>query len=304
MFTRFHWQQDDAVYDWCDRHGMLVQEEIPNWGGMEQGAWQIMISRQQAEEMVRFHGNHPSIIAWGIGNELRGQEEQTKRCLREVLGYVRMIDPHRLIHYVSNTVWTDPAEDASALGDSLWANEYIGTWVKDLNVYEELDKTVKAHPEKPLVISEFGLCEPVFPGGDPERIQIFKEKMEIYRKYPQIAASVNFCLNDYRTQMGEEGTGALRRRVHGSTDLYGQPKPSYYVVQKECAPLIAAEEPGRLVFRCRKDLPAYIVQGYVLQMEGKSYPIDTLRPGEEWSISWNGLPYTLVRPTGDLVLEK
>lgn len=32
VFTRFHWQQDDFVYDWCDQHGMLVQEEVPFWG--------------------------------------------------------------------------------------------------------------------------------------------------------------------------------------------------------------------------------------------------------------------------------
>lgn len=32
IFTRVHWQQDDAFFDWCDRHGMLVQEEVPLWG--------------------------------------------------------------------------------------------------------------------------------------------------------------------------------------------------------------------------------------------------------------------------------
>lgn len=29
VYPRFHWQQDEWVYDWCDRHGMLVQEEVP-----------------------------------------------------------------------------------------------------------------------------------------------------------------------------------------------------------------------------------------------------------------------------------
>ncbi|MEI2992370.1 MAG: hypothetical protein V8T85_12535 [Blautia faecicola] len=31
VFTRFHWQQDDWVFDWCDRHGMMIQEEVPFW---------------------------------------------------------------------------------------------------------------------------------------------------------------------------------------------------------------------------------------------------------------------------------
>lgn len=37
--------------------------------------------------------------------------------------------------------------------------------------------------------------------------------------------------------MGEEGEGRLRRRVHGSADIYGNPKPSYETVKNECAPL-------------------------------------------------------------------
>ncbi len=32
VYTRFHWQQSEEVYEWCDENGMLVQEEIPFWG--------------------------------------------------------------------------------------------------------------------------------------------------------------------------------------------------------------------------------------------------------------------------------
>lgn len=72
VLTRFHWQQDDAVFDWCDRHGMLVQEEVPYWGAdpATAGNCQKQIFCQQIEEMITAHVNHPSIIAWGVGNEL------------------------------------------------------------------------------------------------------------------------------------------------------------------------------------------------------------------------------------------
>lgn len=38
---------------------------------------------------------------------------------------------------------------------------------------------------------------------------------------------VFFCLNDYRTHVGETGKGVLKQRIHGSVDIYGIKKPSY-----------------------------------------------------------------------------
>ena len=33
VYTRVHWQQDRRVLDYCDRHGILIQTEVPTWGG-------------------------------------------------------------------------------------------------------------------------------------------------------------------------------------------------------------------------------------------------------------------------------
>ena len=32
VYTRVHWQQDRRVLDWCDRHGILIQTEVPDLG--------------------------------------------------------------------------------------------------------------------------------------------------------------------------------------------------------------------------------------------------------------------------------
>jgi hypothetical protein len=32
VFSRVHWQQDERVLEYCDRHGILLQEEVPTWG--------------------------------------------------------------------------------------------------------------------------------------------------------------------------------------------------------------------------------------------------------------------------------
>jgi beta-glucuronidase len=319
VFTRFHWQQDEALYDWCDRNGMLVQEEIPSWGRpLPPGEAEMILSKAQADEMIRSHGNHPSIISWGMANELQGQAPETSAFMRELRAYFKKIDPTRLVSYVSHTVWDGPAKDAARIGDMMMVNDYCGQWLVDNDSETEIRKIFAEISEKTLVISEFGLCEPRVPGGDKRRTSDFIHKMNVYRKFPAIGGIINFCLNDYRTQMGEEGTGVLRRRVHGSTDIFGEPKPSYYVVQEECSPIrIISVKPNNekltVEIMCAADIPSYSVEGYYLEYKdsnGKTIhaeQITLLKPGDIVTFEYMNKDIATIcvyRPNGFLSLEK
>jgi beta-glucuronidase len=317
VFTRFHWQQDEAVYDWCDRNGMLIQEEIPHWGKVNEmpEKQQMDVSKQQIDEMMASHYNHPSIIMWGMGNELYGQSLELHEFVRELKGYIKQFDAVRPINYVTNTIFNGPSKDATSIGDILMINEYIGTWHGNLDEVKELEKIIKANPNRSLVISEFGLCEPAFAGGDKARCELFKRKMKIYSKFPEISGIINFCLNDYRTQMGEEGRYQFRRRVHGSTDIFGEPKPSYYVVQDYCSPIKVEElqkNLGEITIRLsvKDTLPSYLVDGYEIffykcgKVIGKR-KIPPLKPGEQCQVSLGEQAnlIQIVRTNGFLVKE-
>ena len=306
VLTRFHWQQDDWVYDWCDRHGLLVQEEIPFWGKQPEGdpeaLWPVVC--QQLRETILSHRHHPSIIAWGVGNELSGQTERVQRYVRSACAFARSLDGTRPVNYVTNTAWQCPFHDGAGDGDILCVNDYIGTWHQGLEQDGAWRELLSAHPGRAFIPSEFGLCEPAFPGGDPAREKIFLEKTNYYRPLTQIVGTVYFCLNDYRTHMGEEGKGRLRRRVHGSAGLRGETKPSYFTVQREHAPLISRRQTGGLTLTCRDDLPRYAVQGYFLQDGGRRVPVPDLRPGESWTYTGALSPTAqLKRPNGDFVLN-
>ncbi|MBP8303055.1 MAG: DUF4982 domain-containing protein [Phycisphaerae bacterium] len=61
-----HYPQDPAIYDFCDRHGIIVIEEVPN---IKRQRFSDEVQEQQLREMIRRDRNHPSIFFWSMGNE-------------------------------------------------------------------------------------------------------------------------------------------------------------------------------------------------------------------------------------------
>jgi beta-galactosidase len=89
------------LLDLCDRLGFLVMDEaFDQWQKKKNGqdyhkdfkAWH----RRDLQDMVRRDRNHPSIIAWSIGNEIREQFDSTGvRLTRELVATVKRLDATR-----------------------------------------------------------------------------------------------------------------------------------------------------------------------------------------------------------------
>jgi beta-galactosidase len=68
-----HYPRPKATLDACDELGILVMEEQPYWHGSVRssgGEEAIDNASRLIREMVRQHGNHPSIIIWNTVNEI------------------------------------------------------------------------------------------------------------------------------------------------------------------------------------------------------------------------------------------
>jgi beta-glucuronidase len=313
IFTRFHWQQDEAVFDWCDRNGILVHEEIPYWGGVTL-LNDTMLNRglQHLDEMIENHFNHPSIIAWGIGNELSGHDSLNKEGLKKLYTYAKKLDSSRLVNYVSNTLCNDYKNaDATSLSDMMMFNEYFSTWYgKTVDVVpSELDSIAKYYPGKALTISEWGVCEPVHKGGDPRRIEEMQQQIAFYESKEYVAGAIYFCLNDYRTHLGEDFTYQYPQRVHGVCDINLKCKPSYEVLKLISSPVkMELSESGgglKVTLTGKTGIPSYILRNYTLLSGNEELHIQDLRPGEICTTLFKnpGEFVTLVRPTGFEVLK-
>jgi beta-galactosidase len=323
VFTRFHWQQDERVFDWCDRHGVLVQEEVPLWGGATPLNDTILaLAKTHLDEMIGAHHNHPSIVMWGVGNELSSAEPSILNGVRELYRHAKSLDSSRLVNYVSNRAMFSGGRDAIREGDVLMFNEYQDTWYQGdpARIGGMLDTLHLEYPGKPVVISEYGMCEPAFQGGDERRINDMIYHTAVYESRPYVSGAIYFCLNDYRTHVGEAGEGLLRRRVHGVTDLTGIEKPSAHVLRRMSSPIKLINVPwqGKHLLELKLvgggGLPSYLCSGYTLYWSapgtdyrsGLAVRIPDLRANEDTHVfldeyKGESVIVTLVRPTGEVV---
>lgn len=65
-----HYPQDPAVLNAADRLGLLVWEEIPVVDYITVSPEFTCNAQRMMREMIRQHYNHPSVIAWGLMNEV------------------------------------------------------------------------------------------------------------------------------------------------------------------------------------------------------------------------------------------
>lgn len=281
VLTRVHWPQDKRVLDYCDRHGILMQIEVPAWGpetfhGMSgQPDADIMENGlEQLREMIARDRNHPSVVTWGLCNEIGGQNPAAYQFAKQMLEEAKRLDPSRLCSYASNSLSSTPQNDVAGLMDFIEANEYYGTWAPGTaaDAARYLDEIHTAFPGKPIVVSEYGYCActPDRPEGDEQRMEILRSHDTVIRSRDFVGGAIFFCYNDYRTHVGDRGVGSLQQRVHGVVDLYGARKPSYEVLRRESSPIESLTVEHQLnkfevLIRVRRDFPMYTLRGYKLR---------------------------------------
>ena len=332
VFTRVHWPQDRRVLDFCDRNGILVQEEVPAWGpetflnttdevqrSLEQNGL------EQFREMIARDRNHPCIVSWGLCNEVDGKNPRSRQFAHVIADEARKLDKSRLLTYASNSLASDPGADMAGDFDFISANEYYGSWAPggppDVRTY--LQRIRDAFPSKPVVVSEYGWCEcqPTIMPGDDNRVDIVNSHTDIFREFPDVAGAIYFCYNDYRTLVGDKGTGAMMQRVHGVVDLYARRKPSFAALRAQASPigqlslLQSAEGLYRLQITTRKHMPGYSLRGYRarwvvfgyddLPMHGMLNQLPVLHPGESQTLQarfpiqdTRRVVVDILRPTG------
>ena len=119
FLRRAHYPHNDYAFRLCDRMGIVVQTEIPwvNNCGTEITEAYVQNIYDQMDEMVRSLYNHPSIVFWGMWNELDSWSHKRykvqgnldpRRVVDEtarLYDYTKALDPYRLVGLTDDSVF-------------------------------------------------------------------------------------------------------------------------------------------------------------------------------------------------------
>jgi len=67
--------------------------------------------------MIARDRNHPSVVVWGLCNEIGGQNPPAYQFAKRMLEEAKGLDPNRLCSYASESLRETPERDVAGLMD-------------------------------------------------------------------------------------------------------------------------------------------------------------------------------------------
>ncbi len=153
-----HYQHDQYFYDLCDKKGLVIWAEIPYISKHMPTGRENTVS--QMTELIAQNYNHPSIVVWGLSNEISiaGSNDDLLENHRILNDLAHEMDKTRLttIAAVSMCKMDDPYLQ---IPDVVSYNHYFGWYGGDTDMNGPwFDKFHATHPNIPIGVSEYG-CE-------------------------------------------------------------------------------------------------------------------------------------------------
>ncbi len=153
-----HYQHDQYFYDLCDEYGMVIWAEIPYISKHMPTGRENTIS--QMKELIVQNYNHPSIVVWGLSNEIsmNGSDDDLLENHKILNDLCHEMDKTRLttIAVVSMCSLDDPYIQ---IPDVVSHNHYFGWYGGDTSMNGPwFDNFHAKFPQIPVGMSEYG-CE-------------------------------------------------------------------------------------------------------------------------------------------------
>ncbi|CAZ97737.1 glycoside hydrolase family 2 [Zobellia galactanivorans] len=266
-----HGTQNKKLMDRCDEKGILIFEEVNvrELTNPEFTPPHYPLAKQWLKEMIERDVNHPSIIGWSVGNELKDHFDYAK----ETIDYVKKeLDPYRLVTCVSNSGWRDsatPEKDPNTLVDIIMHNLYPFQGTPD-----KVFKTLRAKwPDKPIFISEYGIKPMATTSLDGDIPELSEWNDHLRGKNTYVIGASLWTFNDYRS--GYAATSPEENRVWGLVNTWRQKRKLYHRIQKENSPLADLKIDGidlknggakvRITPKPVNGYPVYSLKGYTLE---------------------------------------
>ena len=178
-----HYQHSQYFYDLCDAVGMVVWAEIPYISNHLPGGRANTVS--QMTELIAQNYNHPSIVVWGLSNEITMKGESDPDLLENhhiLNDLCHKMDKSRLTTMACVSMCNMDAPIVQ-IPDVVSYNHYFGWYggTTDMNG-PWFDKFHQKHPRLPIGVSEYG-CEALnWHTSDPRQGDYTEEYQAYYHE--------------------------------------------------------------------------------------------------------------------------
>lgn len=180
-----HYQHAQYFYDLCDKAGMIVWAEIPYiTQHMEEGRENTI---SQMSELVIQNYNHPSIVCWGLSNEITaagGVNDdmiENHRILNDLCHKLDVTRPTTMAH----AFMLDMNHPFVMASDIRSYNLYYGWYMGEKEQNDEwFDNFHEAHPDAVIGLSEYGAdANPAYQSGKPEKGDWTENYQAVYHEH-------------------------------------------------------------------------------------------------------------------------
>jgi hypothetical protein len=163
-----HFQHPRKAYDEADRLGLATWTEIGINSAVEDLPEFRANAAQQLRELIAQNYNHPSVMMWGLGNEVYSTEPHVASVLSELHAVAKAADPDRPTVYAH--CCQDEDDPKANLTDVLGFNKYFGWYPDQKGTFGEfVDRVHARKPSRAIGISEYGAGASILHQEDPPR---------------------------------------------------------------------------------------------------------------------------------------
>lgn len=156
-----HYQNDDDNYRLADKNGIILWSEIPLIDRITESPAFYANAKQQLIELIRQNYNHPSVICWGIFNEITLQKgPPVTNLVSQLAELAAAEDPTRPSTCAVAGKASQPSNWYSKLTSF---NKYSGWYSGSFDDFAGwIDKAHADYPTRCIGVSEFGAGASIF----------------------------------------------------------------------------------------------------------------------------------------------
>ena len=211
-----HYQHSQTFYDLCDEYGMIIWAEIPFISAFMPGDAARDNTISQMKELVLQNYNHPSIVCWGVANEITigGEDPALIENIRALNDLCHELDKTRLTT-IANLTMVENDSVFNQITDIISYNHYFGWYMGEVaDNGPWLDKFHEEYPNICLGLSEYG-CEGILKyHNDDPKVQDYSEEyqayyhekmLETFETRPYLWSTHVWNMFDFGSDMRDEG---------------------------------------------------------------------------------------------------